>query len=74
MMGGALGLAVLASLAESQSSGATTPEALSAGYRAAFVAATFFAAVAAALCAFLRTETPATERRQEWASQSSTGN
>jgi len=74
MMGGALGLAVLASLAEAQSGGATTPEALTAGYRAAFVAATIFAAVAAALCALLRTETPATERRQEWASQSSTGN
>jgi len=74
MMGGALGLAVLASLAEAQSGGATTPEALTAGYRAAFIAATIFAAVAAALCALLRTETPATERRQEWASQSSTGN
>ena len=74
MMGGALGLAVLASLAESQSAGAATPEALAAGYRAAFVAATVFAAVAAALCAFLRTETPATERRQAWASPSSTGN
>ena len=74
MMGGALGLAVLASLAESQSGGAATPEALAAGYRAAFIAATIFAAVAAALCAFLRTETPATERRQAWASPSSTGN
>ena len=80
MMGGALGLAVLASLAEGTATSAaggaaavSTPEALTAGYHAAFIAATIFAAVAAALCAFLRTESPATERRQAWASQSSTG-
>ena len=73
MMGGALGLAVLAALAENRAGGSTSPEALTNGYQAAFVAATIFAVVAATLCALLRTETPATQRKQEWASQSSTG-
>jgi EmrB/QacA subfamily drug resistance transporter len=60
MMGGALGLAVLASLAEAS------------GYRAAFIVATLFAAVAAALsAALLRSDYP-TERRESWASPSST--
>jgi EmrB/QacA subfamily drug resistance transporter len=73
MMGGAVGLAVLAALAEGRSGGSSAPDALTAGYHAAFIAATIFAAVAAVLCAALRTETPATERRESWASQSSTG-
>ena len=54
MMGGALGLAALASLAAArsaslQSAGASLPEALAAGYRLAFAAGASFAAVAAAL-------------------------
>jgi EmrB/QacA subfamily drug resistance transporter len=73
MMGGALGLAVLAALAEGRAGGSTAPEALAAGYQAAFIAATVFAVIAALLCAALRTESPATERRESWASQSSTG-
>ena len=60
MMGGALGLAVLAALAEQ------------AGYRAAFILATLFAAIAAiASAALLRNDYP-TERRESWASPSST--
>jgi len=60
MMGGALGLAVLAALAEGS------------GYRAAFILATLFAAVAAILsAALLRSDYP-TERRESWASPSST--
>jgi len=60
-MGGALGLAVLASLADARSSslaasGVDAPAALTAGYHAAFVAATLFAAVAAALSALLLRE------------------
>jgi EmrB/QacA subfamily drug resistance transporter len=59
MMGGALGLAVLAALAEG------------AGFRAAFILATLFAAVAAiASAALLRSDTP--ERKESWASPSST--
>src|SRR6185503_18934320 len=59
MMGGALGLAVLAALAEG------------AGYRAAFILATLFAAVAAILsAALLRNDSP--ERKESWASPSST--
>src|SRR6266704_2492289 len=58
MMGGALGLAVLASLADARSSslaasGVDAPAALTAGYHAAFVAATLFAGIAAALSALL---------------------
>ena len=68
MMGGALGLAVLVSLAEGRAGGSTAPEALTAGYHAAFIAATVFAAAAALLCAALRTESSATERRGSWAS------
>ncbi|HEX6690250.1 MAG TPA: MFS transporter [Burkholderiales bacterium] len=60
MMGGALGLAVLASFAEGS------------GYRAAFILATLFAVLAAVLSwALLRNDYP-TERKQAWASQSST--
>jgi EmrB/QacA subfamily drug resistance transporter len=59
MMGGALGLAVLASLAEGS------------GYRAAFILATLFAAIAAILsAALLRNDSP--ERKESWASPSST--
>jgi EmrB/QacA subfamily drug resistance transporter len=58
MMGGALGLAVLASLAASRSdallgSGADRLSALAGGYHAAFLAAAVFAAVAAVLGAAL---------------------
>src|SRR5437773_1352661 len=61
MMGGALGLAVLASLADARSSslaasGVDAPAALTAGYHAAFIAATLFAAIAAALSALLLRE------------------
>jgi EmrB/QacA subfamily drug resistance transporter len=59
MMGGSLGLAVLAALAEGS------------GYRAAFILATLFAAVAAILsAAALRNDSP--ERKESWASPSST--
>jgi len=61
MMGGALGLAVLASLADARSSslaasGVDAPAALTAGYHAAFIVATLFAAIAAALSALLLRE------------------
>ena len=60
MMGGALGLAVLATLAETS------------GFRAAFILATAFAAVAAILsAALLRNDSPS-ERKESWASPSST--
>jgi EmrB/QacA subfamily drug resistance transporter len=60
MMGGALGLAVLAALAEGE------------GYRAAFILATLFAALAAILsAALLRSDNPM-ERKESWASPSST--
>mgnify|MGYP000088032920 CR=1 FL=1 len=60
MMGGALGLAVLASLAAAVTggladAGAATPAALTGGYRAAFAAGTVIAALAAVIAAvFLR--------------------
>jgi len=60
MMGGALGLALLASLAEIS------------GYRAAFILATLFAAVAAILSAALLRNDFTKERREAWASPSST--
>ena len=47
MMGGALGLAVLASVAAAVTGGDTSPEALVDGYQAAFVIGTFFAVAAA---------------------------
>ncbi|MGH8284623.1 MAG: MFS transporter, partial [Steroidobacteraceae bacterium] len=58
MMGGALGLAVLASLADGRSdelvaSAAAVPVALAAGYHVAFVGGTLFAAAAALLSALL---------------------
>jgi len=60
MMGGALGLAALATLAEAW------------GFRAAFIAATLFAAVAAILSAALLRNDYTKERREAWASPSST--
>ena len=60
MMGGALGLAVLASFAESS------------GYRLAFILATLFAAVAAFLSAVFLRNDYSTERKESWASPSST--
>jgi EmrB/QacA subfamily drug resistance transporter len=65
MMGGALGLAILASLAASRTdtllaSGDDPLAALNGGYRAAFLAGAVFAAAAAALvAAFLRSRSPA---------------
>jgi MFS family permease len=67
MMGGALGLAVLASLAAARSqtlahAGATQAVALNGGYQAAFAAGAAFALLAAALAAaLLRTPAPARE-------------
>ncbi len=60
MMGGALGLAALATLAEAS------------GFRAAFIVATLFAAVAAILSAALLRNDFTKERREAWASPSST--
>ena len=60
MMGGALGLAVLATLAEAS------------GFRAAFIVATLFAAVAAILSAALLRNDFTKERKEAWASPSST--
>ena len=59
MMGGSLGLAVLAALAESS------------GYGAAFILATIFAALAAILSATLLRNDYPTERKESWVSQSS---
>ncbi len=63
MMGGALGLAVLASLAAAQSAvataaGATGPEALAAGFRVAFAVGAGFATLAALLSVFVVRELP----------------
>ena len=60
MMGGALGLAVLAALPKAS------------GYRAAFILATLFAALAAILSAVLLRNDYPTERKESWASPSST--
>ncbi len=49
MMGGALGLAVLASLAASRTGGETTAAALTTGYHAAFLLGAVFAAAAAVI-------------------------
>ena len=55
MMGGALGLAVLASVAAARAGGETSPDALVDGYQAAFVIGTAFAVAAAVVAAvFLR--------------------
>lgn len=66
MMGGALGLAVLASLAAARTSdlvasGAAPLIALNGGYQAAFLAGAAFAAVAAALAALVLREPSATQ-------------
>jgi hypothetical protein len=58
MMGGALGLAILASLAASRAhaltaSGASVAESLNGGYHAAFLVGALFAATGAALGAVL---------------------
>jgi EmrB/QacA subfamily drug resistance transporter len=69
-MGGALGLAILASLAASRTAGllaggAETPAALVGGYQAAFLAGACFAALAALLGATLLRPPPAAERDAE---------
>ena len=70
MMGGALGLAVLASLAASRTdtliaAGETRPDALTGGYHLAFLAGALFALAAAVVGAvFLRAELPAAEHEQ----------
>jgi EmrB/QacA subfamily drug resistance transporter len=61
MMGGAVGLAVLASLADSETSalltsGTGVAEALNGGYHAAFVAGAIFTFASAGVAAFLRVE------------------
>jgi MFS family permease len=61
MMGGALGLAVLATLAEAS------------GFRAAFIVATLFAGVAAVLSAALLRRDNSSESKETWVSPSSTG-
>jgi hypothetical protein len=58
MMGGALGLAVLASLAAHRTGGSTAIADLNGGYHVAFLAGAIFAAAAAAVAAILlRSET-----------------
>ena len=64
MMGGALGLAVLASLAAARAAahGAATPAALASGYQLAFAVGAMFALLAALLAAaLLRSKAPAAE-------------
>ena len=75
MMGGALGLAVLASLAGArteslQGAGASLPAALTGGYHAAFAVGAIFAAIAAALSALLPAKPSAVEGDPAWAGQS----
>ncbi len=67
MMGGALGLAVLASLAaaEAVDAGGASLAALNRGYHLAFGIGATFAALAAALAWFLLRESP--ERKESWA-------
>jgi len=67
MMGGALGLAVLASLAASRShaliaAGAVTADALTAGYHAAFLAGGAFALIASTLAFALLRPAPGAPR------------
>jgi EmrB/QacA subfamily drug resistance transporter len=62
MMGGALGLAVLASVAAARTGGAQTAAALTAGYHAAFALAALFALAAALVSTLLpRAASPVTE-------------
>jgi EmrB/QacA subfamily drug resistance transporter len=70
MMGGALGLAVLASLAASRTDalladGESQAAALTGGYHVAFLAGALFASVAAALGALLRARTPQPSEERE---------
>jgi EmrB/QacA subfamily drug resistance transporter len=66
MMGGALGLAVLASLAAPQTLGEpASPAALTRGYHLAFALGAMFAAAAAALAGLLLRESP--QRSESWA-------
>jgi EmrB/QacA subfamily drug resistance transporter len=70
MMGGALGLAVLASIAASRTetlrdSGSSSLEALTGGYHLAFLVGALFAAGAAALGAFVLRPAPMTEMHGE---------
>jgi EmrB/QacA subfamily drug resistance transporter len=79
MMGGALGLAVLASLAGARTetlnaAGAAASVALTGGYHAAFAVGAVFAAIAAAMSALLPAKPSTSEGEPAWASQSSTGN
>jgi EmrB/QacA subfamily drug resistance transporter len=78
MMGGALGLAVLASLADARTggllaSGAERLFALNGGYHAAFAVGALCAAVAAALGVLLRAGRPAGEERLQLAAETGTG-
>ena len=67
MMGGALGLAVLASLAAARSGGLQTPPALTLGYHAAFAVAAIFAVLAALASAWLPRAPAETEKESQWA-------
>jgi EmrB/QacA subfamily drug resistance transporter len=68
MMGGALGLAVLASLAAARTGGSHTAEALNAGYHAAFAVAALFALIAALVSALLpRAAAADTSKETQWA-------
>jgi sugar phosphate permease len=58
MMGGALGLAVLASLAAWKTGGSAAAESLNAGYQLAFVVGGVFAALAAGLAVALLRDRP----------------
>jgi EmrB/QacA subfamily drug resistance transporter len=69
MMGGSLGLAVLASLAAARTGGAPGAEALTAGYHLAFAVAAFFALAAALISLLLpRAAAPADNSKEaQWA-------
>ena len=70
MMGGALGLAVLASIAAARSGGVQTAAALTQGYHAAFALAALFALAAALVSMLLpRTAAPATSESNLLAEQ-----
>ena len=70
MMGGALGLAVLASIAAARSGGVQTHVALTQGYHAAFALAALFALAAALVSMLLpRTAAPATSESNLLAEQ-----
>jgi predicted MFS family arabinose efflux permease len=68
MMGGALGLAVLASLAAARTGGSHTAEALNDGYHAAFAVAALFALIAALVSALLpRAAAADISKETQWA-------